>query len=118
MRVKTPDYPGTHEISQDLVDGIFDQLNRGLTIVNYGHGSTLSFARGDIFPPEDIPDLSNDQRLPAMVMMTLPHSNFAMPDGSRFLTDETHLSDGAVAAFASMVSFGSSRAQARATLGK
>jgi hypothetical protein len=37
-----------------------------------GHGSTQSFAQGDIFPREDIPDLSNDQRLPAMVMMTRP----------------------------------------------
>jgi len=70
--------------------------------VNNGHGSTQSFAQGDIFPRENIPNLSNDQRLPAMVMMTLPHTHFAMLDGSRFLTDETHLSDGAVAAFASM----------------
>ena len=38
-----------------------------------GHGSTQSFAQGDIFPREDIPNLSNDQRLPAMVMTTLAH---------------------------------------------
>jgi hypothetical protein len=40
--------------------------------VNNGHGSTPSFARGDIFPLGNIPDLSNDQRLPAVVMMTHP----------------------------------------------
>jgi hypothetical protein len=47
--------------------------------VNNGHGSMQHSAHGNIFPREDIPNLSNDQRLPAMVMMTLPHSYFAMP---------------------------------------
>ena len=70
---------------------------------NNGHGSMQHSTRGNIVFTDDIRHLSNDQRLPVMVMMTSLNGCFAMPNGSRFLTDETHLSDGAgaVAAFAS-----------------
>ncbi len=34
MRVKTPDYPVAHEIPQDLVDGIIDEMNQGIMKVN------------------------------------------------------------------------------------
>jgi len=71
--------------------------------VNNGHGSTQSFAYGNIVFTDDIPDLSNDQRLPVLVTMTNLNGCLAMPSGSRSLTGETLLSDGAgaVAAFAS-----------------
>jgi hypothetical protein len=36
-----------------------------------------------------------------MVILTCLNGSFAKPNGSRFLADEIHLSDGAVAAFAS-----------------
>ena len=60
-------------------------------------------ARGNIVYTRDIPDLSNDQGLPVMVTMIFLNGCFAMPSGSRFLTEEMLLSDGtgAVAAFAS-----------------
>ena len=64
-----------------------------------------SFAHGDILITDDIRHLSNDQRLPVMVTMTFSNGCFAMPSGSRSLTGEMLLSDGAgaVAVFASMV---------------
>jgi hypothetical protein len=70
-------------------------------IGNNGRGSTQSFAHGDILMIS--PHLSNDQRLPVMVIMTSLNGCFAMPSGSRSLAEETLLSDGAgaVAAFAS-----------------
>jgi hypothetical protein len=70
-------------------------------IGNNGRGSTQSLAHGDILVIS--PHLSNDQRLPVMVMMTFSNGCFAMPSGSRSLTGEMLLSNGAgaVAAFAS-----------------
>ncbi len=72
-------------------------------IVNNGHGSTQHSARGTIVFTDDIPYLSNGQRRPVMVTMTCLNGYFAMPSGSRSLTGEMLLSDGAgaVAAFAS-----------------
>ena len=92
------------KIPQDLTDQIIDEINQGVLIGNYaGHGSTQNSAHGDIFQRDDIPHLSNDQRLPVMVMMTCLNGYFAMPNDSRFLAEEMLLSDGAgaVAAFAS-----------------
>jgi hypothetical protein len=70
---------------------------------NNGHGSMQQSTRGNVVFTDDIPDLSNDQRLPVMVMMTCLNGCFAMPSGSRSLAEEMLLSDGAgaVAAFAS-----------------
>lgn len=70
---------------------------------NNGHGSMQQSTRGNIVFTDDIPDLSNDQRLPVIVMRTHLNGCFAMPNGSRSLTEEMLLSDGAgaVAAFAS-----------------
>lgn len=71
--------------------------------VNNGHGSTQSFAYGNIVFTDDIPNLSNDQRLPVLVTMTNLNGCLAMPSGSRSLTGKILLSNraGAVAAFAS-----------------
>ncbi|MFB0507819.1 MAG: C25 family cysteine peptidase [Thermodesulfobacteriota bacterium] len=71
--------------------------------VNNGHGSMQNSTHGNIVFTDDIPDLSNDERLPVMVTMTCLNGCFAMPSGSRSLTGEMLLSDGAgaVAAFAS-----------------
>ncbi len=70
-------------------------------IGNNGRGSTQGFAHGDI--PMISPHLSNDQRLPVMVISTRSNGCFAMPYASRSLTEEMLLSGGAgaVAAFAS-----------------
>ena len=96
------DYPILPEIPQDLTDRIIDEINQGVIIVNYGHGSTQNFAHGDIVYPDDVPNLSNDQRLPVMVIMTCLNGCFVMPN---FLSssEEILLVDGAgaVAAFAS-----------------
>lgn len=70
---------------------------------NNGHGSMQGSARGNIVFTDDIPDLSNDQRLPVMVTMTCSNGCFATPSASRSLAEEMLLSEGAgaVAAFAS-----------------
>jgi len=51
-------------------------------------------ARGNIVYTRDIPDLSNDQGLPVLVIMIFLNGCFAMPSGSRSLTEEMLQSDG------------------------
>ena len=88
------DYLILPEIPRDLTDHNIGEINQGVIIVNYGHGSTQHFAHGDTVNTDDIPGLSNDQRLPVMVMMTCLNG---LPSSA----EDTLLSDGAVAAFAS-----------------
>jgi hypothetical protein len=70
-------------------------------IVNNGHGSTQSWAHEGIFYTDDNPNVSNDQGLPVMVMMTC-HNDYFMVSGVKSLTEDILPadSDGAVAAFA------------------
>jgi hypothetical protein len=100
---------------QDLTDQIIDEINQGVLIVNYaGHGSTQHWAHEGIFyTKDDIPRLSNDQKLPVMVLMTCLNGYFVVPDSSGdpnwCLVEEMLLATnpatqeltGAVAAFAS-----------------
>jgi hypothetical protein len=67
---------------QDLTHQIIDEINQGLLIVNYvGHGSTQHWAHEGIFyTKDDIPRLSNDQKLPVMVLMTCLNGYFVVPD--------------------------------------
>ncbi len=76
FHLNCPISPG---IAPDLTDDTIGGINQGIIIANYGHGSTQSFAQGDIVNTDEIPGLSNDQRLPAMVMMTCRDRYFAMP---------------------------------------
>ncbi len=96
-------------IPQDLTDLIIAEINgdptekTGVLIVNYaGHGSTQHWAHERIFSTTHIPRLSNDQRLPVMVLMTCLNGYFVMPT-IRSLVEEMLLANGAgaVAAFAS-----------------
>jgi hypothetical protein len=99
-------------IPQDLTDLIIAEINgdpiekMGVLIVNYaGHGSIPSWADSwpdePIFSTNHIPSLSNDQRLPVMVLMTCLNGYFVTP--TRSLVEEMLSADGAgaVAAFAS-----------------
>jgi len=79
-----------------------DNEDAGVLIVNYaGHGSIYGWAHG-IFETGDIPTLSNDQRLPVMVLMTCLNGYFLEPSVRSF-AEEILLAKtgGAVAAFAS-----------------
>jgi hypothetical protein len=79
-----------------------DNEDAGVLIVNYaGHGSLYGWAHG-IFETGDIPALSNDQRLPVMVLMTCLNGYFLKPSVRSF-AEEILLAKtgGAVAAFAS-----------------
>jgi hypothetical protein len=91
---KTPD---------DLTTQIVDEINQGVLIVNYvGHGSTQHWAHESIFyTNDDIPRLSNDQRLPVMLLMTCLNGYFILP--ARCLAEEMLLANGAgaVAVFTS-----------------
>jgi hypothetical protein len=69
-------------IPQDPTDQIIGEMDQGVMIGNTGHGSMQHPA------------------LPVMVILTCLNGYFAKPNGSRSLTEETLLSDGAVAAFA------------------
>ena len=91
------------KIPQALTDQIIDEINQGVLIVNYAsHGSKRYWAHEGIFYRDNISNLSNDQRLPAMVFMTCLNGYLVMPN---FLSssEEMLLADGAgaVAAFAS-----------------
>ena len=86
---------------RDLTDHNIGEIPQGLMIGNNGHGSMQHSAHGNIVFSDDIPHPSNGQRLPVMVILTCLNGSFAKPNGSRSLTEETLLSDGAVAAFAS-----------------
>ena len=91
------------QIPQDLTDQIIDEINQGVLIVNYaGHGSTQYWAHEKILRTTDIPNLSNGQRLPVMVLMTCLNGYFVMPN-LRSFSEEMLLADGAgaVATFAS-----------------
>jgi hypothetical protein len=91
------------KIPQALTDQIIGEINQGGIIVNYAdHGSKRYWVHEGIFYTDDIPNLSNDQRLPVMVFMTCLNVYLVMPN---FLSssEEMLLADGAgaVAAFAS-----------------
>jgi hypothetical protein len=86
---------------QDLTNQIIGEMDQGVMIGNTGHGSMQHSAHGNIVFTDDIPHLSSGQRLPVMVILTCLNGCFAKPNGSRSLAEETLLSDGAVAAFAS-----------------
>ncbi len=80
-----------------------DSEDAGVLIVNYaGHGSIYGWAKEGIFNTGDIPTLSNDQRLPVMVLMTCLNGYFLDPSARSF-AEEILLAKagGAVAAFAS-----------------
>jgi hypothetical protein len=97
------DYTISSKIPRDLTDRIIDDINQGVLIVNYaGHGSKRYWTHEDIFYRDNISNLSNDQRLPVMVLMTwlngyLVMSNFLSSSEEMLLVDGA----GAVAAFAS-----------------
>jgi hypothetical protein len=95
------DYLISPVIPQDLTNQIIGEMDQGVMIGNNGHGSMQHPAHGNIVFTDDIPHLSNGQRLPVMVILTCLNGCLANPNGSRSLTEETLLSDGAVAAFAS-----------------
>ena len=95
------DYLISPVIPHYLTDHTIGEIDQGVMIGNNGHGSMQQSAHGNIVFTDDIPHLSNGQRLPVMVILTCLNGYFAKPDGARFLTEETLLSDGAVAAFAS-----------------
>jgi len=85
-----------------LIESEIENEDAGVLIVNYaGHGSIYGWAHG-IFETDDVPNLSNGQRLPVMVLMTCLNGYFLNPS-VRCLTEEILLADGggAVAAFAS-----------------
>jgi hypothetical protein len=100
-----------------LTKRIKDEINDpGVLMVNYaGHGFITDWADVGIFDTSHIPDLSNDQRLPVMVLMTCMNGYFLVPyPGWGSLAEEmllAHKKDpvtqevteltGAVAAFAS-----------------
>ena len=91
------------KIPRDLTDRIIGEITQGVLIVNYaGHGSKRYWVHEDIFYTDDNLNLSNDQRLPVMVLMTWLNGYLVM---SNFLSssEEMLLADGAgaVAAFAS-----------------
>ena len=90
-------------IPRDPTDHIIGEMDQGVMIGNNGHGSMQHSAHGNIVFTDDIPHLSNGQRLPVMVILTCLNGYFAKPNGSRSLKEETLLSDGAVAAFASTI---------------
>ncbi len=95
------DYTTPSELKAQIKAEIENE-DAGVLIVNYaGHGSIYGWAH-DIFDTGDIPTLSNDQRLPVMVLMTCLNGYFLEPS-VRCLTEEMLLVDGvgAVAAFAS-----------------
>jgi hypothetical protein len=90
----------------DLTQQIEDEINDpGVLIVNYaGHGFINNWAHEGIFDTTHIPNLSNGQRLPVMVVMTCMNGYFLVPDpGWGSLAEEMLRADGAgaVAAFAS-----------------
>jgi hypothetical protein len=97
------DYTIPSKTPRDLTDRIISDINQGVLIVNYaGHGSKRYWTHEDIFYTDTISNLSNDQRLPVMVLMTwlngyLVMSNFLSSSEQILLVDGA----GAVAAFAS-----------------
>ena len=95
------DYVISPVIPQDLTDQIIGEMKQGVMIGNNGHGSIQHSAHGNIVFTDDIPHLSNGQRLPVMVILTCFNGYLAKPNASRSLAEETLLSNGAVAAFAS-----------------
>ena len=71
MRGYLSDCTISSEIPQDLTDRIIGEINQGGILINYaGHGSKRYWVHEGIFYTDDIPNLSNDQRLPVMVLMT------------------------------------------------
>lgn len=101
MRGYFSDYTISSEIPQDLTNRIIGEINQGVLIVNYaGSGSKRYWVHEGIFYTDDIPNLSNDQRLPVMVFMTCLNVYLVMPN---FLSssEDMLLAHGAGAAFAS-----------------
>jgi hypothetical protein len=76
------DYKLSPKKPQDLTDRIIDEINQGVLVVNYvGHGSTQHWAHEGIFYTiDDIPRLSNDRKLPVMVLMTCFNGYYVVPD--------------------------------------
>ncbi len=99
----------------DLTDQIKAEIDQGVLMVNYaGHGFINNWAHEGIFDTTHIPELSNHQRLPVMVVMTCMNGYFLVPyPGWGSLAEEmlrahrwndqtqTDELTGAVAAFAS-----------------
>ena len=77
------DYTLPPKIPQDLTDQIIEEINQGVLMVNYaGHGSKQYWAHEGIFYRDNIPNLSNGQRLPAIVFMTYLNGYFLVPSVS------------------------------------
>ena len=76
------DYKLSPKKPQDLTDRIIDEINQGVLVVNYvGHGSTQHWAHEGIFYTiDDIPRLSNDRKLPVMILMTCFNGYYVVPD--------------------------------------
>jgi hypothetical protein len=101
MKSCLSDYTISSKIPRDLTDRIIDDINKGVLIVNYaGHGSKRYWTHEGIFYRDNIPNLSNDQRLPVKVFMTCLNGYLVMPNFPSS-SEEMLLADGAVAAFAS-----------------
>jgi hypothetical protein len=67
------------------IEAEIENEDAGVLIVNYaGHGSVTQWAEESIFTTERVPDLSNDRRLPVMLLMTCWNGYFVEPKSTQF----------------------------------